>query len=137
MEATQIDVRHAPALRKYLQRVDYYKNLLESKKVSETSKETVTIAEYGSVIREHVYKMTTSTSEKEIRTVGRFVRYLRFMFILLIISAIGYYLYAQKEENEIEHVKYLTLELQDFWNKISTTLKQSFNYILTNMFKPL
>ena len=63
------------------------------------------------------------TQEEDIEPVRTFGRYLRSMFIILIISSIGYYLYLQKGESEIVSAKYLMLELQVFSNKIGTVGK--------------
>ena len=59
-----------------------------------TSKETITKGKDGVISRASDYKKTTATSHGEIGAVGRFLRFLPSMFLLLIIAAVGYYIYV-------------------------------------------
>jgi len=86
-EANVVDGRYTPTPRRSI----------HSYKVTETSKETVTKAKDGTISRDYDYKKTTSTSEAEIGPVRRFVRFLPTIFMLLIIAAVGYYIYVSRK----------------------------------------
>lgn len=66
---------------------------IHSYKVTETSKETVTKMKDGTVSRDFDYKKTTSTSQDEIGGVRKALRFLPSLFLLLIVVAVGYYVY--------------------------------------------
>ena len=83
-EASAVDGRYTPTPRRSI----------HSYKVTETSKETITKGKDGVISRDYDYKKTTATSHGEIGAVGRFLRFLPSMFLLLIIAAVGYYIYV-------------------------------------------
>ena len=74
---------------------------IHSYKVTETSKETITKGKDGTISRDYDYKKTTSTSQGEVGTVGRFLRFLPSVFLLLIIAAVGYYIYVVRVDQII------------------------------------
>jgi len=68
---------------------------IHSYKVTETSKETVTKTKDGSISRNFDYKKETSTSDDELDgTRNKIIRLLPRFFLLLILLAVGYYVYT-------------------------------------------
>lgn len=86
-EGTVTDGRYTPTPRRSI----------HSYKVTETSKETVTKMKDGTISRDFDYKKTTSDSKDEIGTVRKFLRFLPSLFLLLIIIAVGYYIYVSRK----------------------------------------
>lgn len=70
---------------------------IHSYKVTESSKETVTKMKDGTISRDIDYTKTTSNSHGEVGPVRKFLRFLPSLFLLLIIAAVGYYIYVSRK----------------------------------------
>jgi hypothetical protein len=70
---------------------------IHSYKVEETSRETPTKMKDGTISRDFDYKKVASTNKDEIGGVRKALKFLPSLFLLLIVVAVGYYVYMSRK----------------------------------------
>lgn len=86
-EANVTDGRYTPTPRRSI----------HSYKVTETTRETVTKNKDGTTSRDFDCKKMTSTSQDEIGGARKVLKFLPSLFLLLIVVAVGYYVYVSRK----------------------------------------